>query len=87
MNQYFNGKLSLFLTEVNFATSEEKCLSYFQTIMLLHYHLHIPVHLTTFAVLMYLQEKEHLEYFIENGTKNPTPTVEINTISKFLPLF
>ena len=30
MNQYFNGKLSFFLTEVSFDTSEEKQLSYFQ---------------------------------------------------------
>ena len=30
MNQYFNDKLSLFLTDVCFDTSEEKQLSYFQ---------------------------------------------------------
>ena len=30
MNQYFNDKLSLFLTEVSFNTSEENQLSYFQ---------------------------------------------------------
>ena len=30
MNQYFNNKLSLFLTEVSFGTSEENQLSYFQ---------------------------------------------------------
>ena len=32
MNQYFNDKLSLFLTEVGFDTSEGKQLSYFQNI-------------------------------------------------------
>ena len=30
MNQYFNGKLSLFLTEVDFDTSEENQVSNFQ---------------------------------------------------------
>ena len=30
MNQYFNDKLSLFLTEVSFDISEENQLSYFQ---------------------------------------------------------
>ena len=30
MNQYFNGKLSLFLAEVSFDNSEQKQLSYFQ---------------------------------------------------------
>ena len=30
MNQYFNDKSSIFLTEVNFLTSEENQLSYFQ---------------------------------------------------------
>ena len=30
MNQYFNDKLILFLTEVGFDTSDEKQLSYFQ---------------------------------------------------------
>ena len=30
MNQYLNDKLSLFLTEVNFDTLEEKQLAYFQ---------------------------------------------------------
>ena len=30
MNQYFNDKSSIFLTEVNFDTSEENQLSYFQ---------------------------------------------------------
>ena len=30
MSQYFNDKLSLFLTEVSFDTSEEKEVSYFQ---------------------------------------------------------
>ena len=30
MSPYFNDKLSLFLTEVNFETSEENQLSYFQ---------------------------------------------------------
>ena len=32
MNQYFNNKLSLFLTEVGFDTSEVKELSYFQNV-------------------------------------------------------
>ena len=30
MNQYFNGKLNLFLNEVSFDTSEENQLSHFQ---------------------------------------------------------
>ena len=33
MNQYSNDKLSLFLTEVSFDTSEEKQLSYFQKLI------------------------------------------------------
>ena len=42
MDQYFNDKLSLFLTEVSFDISEEKQLSYFQKLIFLKNSLMIP---------------------------------------------